>query len=71
MRVDINDRLTLPTEFPKLHVAYRAMIERIKHLMRNGLLVMMVLHDFLSRRIAPLQDRAHPAWLYTGEGDTT
>jgi hypothetical protein len=46
-------------------------IERIKHLTSRGLSVMMVLHDFLLRRIAPLQDRAHPAWLYIGEGDTT
>jgi hypothetical protein len=32
---------------------------------------MMVLHDFLSKRIAPLQDRARPAWLYTSENDAT
>jgi hypothetical protein len=43
---------------PKLHVAYGSMIERIKHLMSHGLLKMMVLHHFLSRRIAPFQDRA-------------
>jgi hypothetical protein len=30
----------------------------------------MVLHDFLSRRLAPLQDRAtRPAWMYTGVND--
>jgi hypothetical protein len=32
---------------------------------------MMVMHDFLSKRIAPLQDRSRPAWLYTGVNDTT
>jgi hypothetical protein len=32
---------------------------------------MMVLHDFLSRCIAPLQDRPCPAWMYTEECDTT
>jgi hypothetical protein len=27
----------------------------------------MVLHDFLSKHLAPLQDRSHrPAWMYTG-----
>jgi hypothetical protein len=30
---------------------------------------MMVLFDFLLRRITPLQLRACSAWLYTGEGD--
>jgi hypothetical protein len=26
-----------------------------------------VLHDFLSKRLAPLQNRSHcPAWMYTG-----
>jgi hypothetical protein len=29
----------------------------------------MVLHDFLSKRIAPLQACSHPAWLYTGVND--
>jgi hypothetical protein len=52
-------------------MAFRPVIERIKHLMSHGLSVMMVLHDFLSRRIAPLQDRTRPAWMYTGEGDAT
>jgi hypothetical protein len=37
------------------------MIERIKHLMSHDLLVMMLLHDFLSRHIAPLRGRARPA----------
>jgi hypothetical protein len=31
----------------------------------------MVLFDFLSKRNTPLQHRAHPVWLYTGENDTT
>jgi hypothetical protein len=81
IRADIHDRLALPTESPtvkhsdweetpKLHVAYRPMIERIKHLMSHGLSAMMVLHDFLLRRITPLQDRARPAWMFTEEGNT-
>jgi hypothetical protein len=69
VRADLHNRLVLLTEspmakkatwevIPKLHVAYGSMIERIKHLMSHGLLKMMVLHHFLSRRIAPFQDRA-------------
>jgi hypothetical protein len=45
-------------EVPKLHRAYESVIERIKHLTGHGLTSMMVLHGFLSRCIAPLQDRA-------------
>jgi hypothetical protein len=82
VRSDVHDRLALLTESltakrnaweeaPKLHVAYGPVIERIKHLTSHGLSVMMVLHDFLSRCITPLQDRAHLTWMYTGEGDTT
>jgi hypothetical protein len=58
-------------EVLKLHRAYEPMIERIKHLMSHGLTAMMVRHNFLSRRIAPLQDRSYPTWLYTREGNTT
>jgi hypothetical protein len=32
---------------------------------------MMVLFDFLSKCIAPLQQCLCPAWLYTKENDTT
>jgi hypothetical protein len=82
IRANIHDRLVLPTkslmakkttweETPTLHVAYGPVIERIKHLMSHDLSMMMVLHDFLSRRITPLQGHARPAWTYTGEGDTT
>jgi hypothetical protein len=82
VRSDIHDRLALPTESsmikrntweetPKLHVAFEPMIERIKHLTSHNLLAMMLLHDFLSRHITPLQDCAHQAWMYTGEGDAT
>jgi hypothetical protein len=82
VRADVHRCLVLLTESPtakhseweetlKLHRAYEPMIERIKHLTSHGLMMMMVLHDFLSRLIAPLQDSACPAWLYPGEGDTT
>jgi hypothetical protein len=31
----------------------------------------MVLFDFLSKRITPLQHRAHLTWLYNGDNETT
>jgi hypothetical protein len=58
-------------EVPKLHRAYEPVIKMIKHLTSHGFTTVMVLHDFLSRRITPLQDHAHPTWLYTREGNTT
>jgi hypothetical protein len=82
VRADVHNHLMLPTESPtaqkiaweetpKLHVAYGPVVERIKHLTSHGLSAMMVLHDFLSRCITPLHDRACPAWIYTREGNTT
>jgi hypothetical protein len=32
---------------------------------------MMVLHDFLLKHITPLQEHAHPTWMYTEVNDTT
>jgi hypothetical protein len=82
VRVDVHDHLVLPIEplmakktaweeIPRLHEAFRPVIERIKHLTSHGLSAMMVLYDFPSRHIAPLQDRTHPAWMYTEAGDAT
>jgi hypothetical protein len=56
---------------PEAAQGLRARDWEIKHLMSHDLMAIMVLHDFLSRRITPLQNRARPTWLYTGEGDTT
>jgi hypothetical protein len=56
---------------PDLRQAYNPVVKRIKFLAENGLTSMMVLFDFLRKRIAPLQHRAHPTWLYTQENDTT
>jgi hypothetical protein len=58
-------------EVLRLHRAYAPVIERIMHQADHNLTSMMVLFDLLSRHIAPLQLRARPTWLYTGEGDTT
>jgi hypothetical protein len=46
------------------------MIKRIRYLAGHGLSLMMVLSNFLSRRITPLHSRIHPAWQFTWEGDT-
>jgi hypothetical protein len=43
------------------------MLDRIQYLAENGLTSLMVLHDFLSKRLVPLQDQSHrPAWMYIG-----
>jgi hypothetical protein len=42
---------------------------RIQKLARGGLTSMMVLGDFLKRRIAPLQQRSRMAYVYTGLND--
>jgi hypothetical protein len=47
------------------------MVKRIKFLVEKRLTSMMVLFDFLSRRIAPLRQHARVAWLYTGEDDAS
>jgi hypothetical protein len=45
-------------------------LDQIQYLTESGLTSLMVLHDFLSWRLAPLQDRAtRPAWMYTGMND--
>jgi hypothetical protein len=41
-----------------------------QYLAENGLTSLMVLHDFLSKCLMPLQDRSHrPAWMYTRVND--
>ena len=37
----------------------------------DGVNVMDFLETFFTRRIQPLQDRAHPMWLYKGPGEPT
>lgn len=46
-------------------------IKRIKALRERGLMGNMVATDFLWQRLAPLQQRSHPAWAYTGAADKT
>jgi hypothetical protein len=71
MQADIHDRLALPTDAPmakrsdwekvhNLQRPYNPVIKRIQLLAGQGLTSMMVLFDFLSKRIAPLQHHARP-----------
>jgi hypothetical protein len=81
MQADAHDRLVIPTaaltlncaewgKDPGLESGFDPMLDRIQYLAESGLTSLMVLHDFLSRRLAPLQDRAtRPAWMYTGVND--
>jgi hypothetical protein len=69
---DAHDRLELPTaapmgsrfdweKVPDLQQTYNPMVKRIQFLAEDGLTSMMVLFNFLSKRIAPLQHRARPS----------
>jgi hypothetical protein len=70
VQADVHDRLVLPivgltldrTEWVKdlvLEPGFDPVMDRIQYLAENGLTSLMVLHDFLSKRIVPLQDRSH------------
>jgi hypothetical protein len=81
VQADVHDRLALLiggltldcTEWwkdPGLESGFDPVLDRIRYLGENGLTSLMVLHDFLSKRLAPLQDLSHrPAWMYTGVND--
>jgi hypothetical protein len=81
VQADVHDRLALPisgptldhTEWgkdPDLELGFEPVLDRIQYLAENGLTSLMVLHDFLLKCLAPLQDRSHrPAWMYTGVND--
>jgi len=77
---DDNERLDLPTNGPtsdrkdwrarpKLAAEFDPILNRIRSLVEGGLSSMHVLGDFLKRRIAPLQQRPRPVWIYTGPND--
>jgi hypothetical protein len=76
VRVDPHHRLVLPTgaptdnrdhweEPPRLHASFKLVVERIRFLAGHDLSSMMVLSDFLSRCITPLQSHVCPTWQYT------
>jgi hypothetical protein len=81
VQADVHDRLALPvsgptldrTEWgkdPILEPGFNPVLDRIQYLAENSLTSLMVLHDFLSKCLTPLQDRSHcPAWMYTGVND--
>jgi hypothetical protein len=51
---------------PELESGFDPVLHRIQYLAENDLTSLMMPHDFLSRRLMPLQDwPAYPAWLYT------
>jgi hypothetical protein len=77
---DPHDRLELPEGGPQsdrstwkarpsIPAELDPVLNRIKKLARSGLTSMMVLGDFLKRRIAPLQHRSRMAYVYTGLND--
>jgi hypothetical protein len=60
MQADAHDRLVIPAAAPTLNRAEWGKdpgLDRIQYLAESGLTSLMVLHNFLSRRLAPLQDR--------------
>jgi hypothetical protein len=70
VHADVHDRLTLPiggptldrTEWgkdPGLEPGFYPMLDQIQYLAKNDLTSLMVLHDFLSKRLMPLQERCH------------
>jgi hypothetical protein len=81
MQADAHDRLVIPAAAPTLNRAewgkdpglesgFDPVLDRIQYLAESGMTSLMVMHDFLSRRLAPIQYRATcPAWMYTGEND--
>lgn len=44
---------------------------KIKALREAGLTDTDVARHFIGRRVAPLQRRSHPVWMYIGFGDRT
>jgi hypothetical protein len=65
VQADVHDRLILPvggptldrTEWgkdPVLEPGFDPVLDRIQYLAKNGLTSLMVLHDFLSKHLAPL-----------------
>jgi hypothetical protein len=81
MQADAHDRLVIPAAAPTLNRAewgkdpglepgFDPVLDQIQYLAESGLTSLMVLHDFLSRRLAPLLDRVtRPAWMFIGVND--
>jgi hypothetical protein len=80
VQADAHNWLTLPvtaptldnTEWgkdPDLESGFDPVLHQIRYLAENCLTSLMVLHDFLSKRLVPLQDRPRPVWMYTRVND--
>jgi hypothetical protein len=80
VEADPHDRLELLTDGPQSdRSTWKAkptileelgpVLDRVKNLQQSGLTSMMVLGDFLKRRIAPRQQRSRMAYMYTGPND--
>jgi hypothetical protein len=77
---EANDRLTLPSDGPRLDrkqwrakpslaPEFQFVLDMIKSLAAGGLTSMHVVGDFLKRRITPLQQRARLCCWFTGSND--
>ena len=80
--IDPHERLELPEKAaeprrstweapPPEDARLKPVLERILELRESGLTSVMVVVDFLRRRLAPLRERARPSWFYTGPEDIT
>jgi hypothetical protein len=81
MQADAHARLVISAAAPTLNCAdwgkdpglesgFDPVLDRIQYLAESGVTSLMVLHDFLSRRLMLLQDQAtRLAWMYTGVND--
>jgi hypothetical protein len=56
---------------PGLEPVFNPMLGMIRILAESGLTSMMVLHDYVSKHITPLQEHTHPTWLYIEVNDVT
>jgi hypothetical protein len=70
VQTNVHDRLALPiggptldhTEWvkdPGLEPGFDPVLDQIQYLAKNGMTSLMVLHDFLSKHLTPLQDQSH------------
>jgi hypothetical protein len=56
---------------PYLELIFNPVLGRIRILAESGLISMMVLHDYMLKRITPFQEHTHPAWLHNRVNDVT
>jgi hypothetical protein len=80
VQADAHDWITLSVDAPTLNSiewvkdpdlesGFNPVLDQIQYLVDNGMTSLMVLHDFLSRHLVPLQDQPFPTWMYTEVND--